>query len=94
MEYILHKWSVTEFGSNNIYMAPELRTKRLAGYRDDETQEVITGPIVKVEGKKITTWSGSVYILADINEEYLFWMQDQKIEFDPENPIKFKGKSQ
>lgn len=91
-EYILHKWSVTEFGNQDPYLAPECKTKRLVGYRDDETRKVITGPIVSVDGKKVTTYSGSVYHLDDVNQEYLAWLIDHQIEFDPDHPIKFKEK--
>jgi len=84
--YHLHKWAVVS--DNNPYRAPEARTISLTGFRDNETHQVITSQIVEIDGKYIRTWSGSIYILDDIDPEYLKWMQDNDIEYDPENPIK------
>jgi hypothetical protein len=84
----LHKWSVMEH--RDPFMAPEMSSKRLVGFRDDDPKQVITGPIVSIQGKTITTYSGSVYILEDVNPEYLKWMEDNGYPYDPENPIKDK----
>ena len=90
--YRLHKWSVES--ARDLWQAPELASIRLVGYRDDETEHrVITSPIVEINGKNITTYSGSVYILEDISPDYLQWMQDNGITFDPDNPIKDKRKN-
>jgi len=83
----LHKWSV----QSSPYDAPEIRNIRLVGYRDNETEHrVVTSPVVAIDGKKITTHKGSVYILEEIDPGYLAWMQENGIAFDPENPIKDK----
>lgn len=87
----LHNWSVTE--DRDPFRAPETIAKRLMGCRDDDPRYVITGPIISIQGKSITTYSGSVYILEDINPDYLKWMEDNGIQFDPENPIKDKRAS-
>lgn len=86
--YQLHKWAVV--GDGDPWVAPELCSKRLTGYRDKETKQVVTSPIVKVEGKKITTRSGSVYILEDVSEQYREWLRDSGIPFNPEQPIYHK----
>jgi len=89
--YKLNHWSLTD-NSSDPYQAPELNCKRLQGKRSSvmggEEHGVITSPIDKVEGRKITTVSGSIYMLGDIDPEYLRWMRDNGMTYDPENPIK------
>jgi hypothetical protein len=85
--YNLKKWSV---GFRNPFLPPELQGASLVGYRDGEDKPVITSAIVKAEGRNITTFSGSVYILEDIDPEYEAWLISQGIKYDPENPVKFK----
>jgi hypothetical protein len=89
--YHLHKWFVT--GRKDPYMAPEQVYKRLVGYRDNEDKQVTTSAIVNFQGRKITTYSGSIYFLEDIDPDYLQWMIDNSIQYDPENPIKGKNTS-
>ena len=89
-QYHLHKWSVQT--ETNPYIAPEMRSIQLVGFRDNETKRVVTSPVVKIDGKTITTRSGSVYLLQDISTEYLAWMMEQGIPYEVENPIKVKRK--
>lgn len=84
--YHLHKWYIV--GSNDPFLAPELRSIRLCGYRDDDVNKVLTSDVVAVDGRTVTTYSGSTYILEDIDSEYLFWLKQNNIEFDINNPIK------
>jgi hypothetical protein len=90
--YHLHYWSVQERA--NPYSAPEARKykRSLSGYRDNEESKVITSSIVKINGRKIETSSGSTYILQQIDEEYLTWMNDNGFTYDPDNPIADKTK--
>ncbi len=90
--YKLHHWSVQI--KPNPYAAPQTAGMdiRLVGYRDDESRAVITSPVMKVEGKTITTRSGSVYLLQDIDPAYEAWMKSVGIAYDPENPIKVVDK--
>ncbi len=87
-EYHLHKWSVSS--ENDPWKAPEAQAKCLAGIRCEDDQQVVTSPIVSIEGRRVTTASGSVYILEDIDPDYVTWMKDNDIEYDPENPIRIK----
>lgn len=87
-EYHLHKWAVVMDGDS--FTAPELIQKRLTGVRCDDDREIVTSTIVSVEGRRVTTYSGSVYNLEDVSPEFLSWMQENGIEFDPENPIKIR----
>lgn len=85
-EYHLHNWSVGDGG--DPWLAPELRCKRLHGYRCEDDRNIVTSEIVSVDGKRVTTYSGSIYILEEIDPNYLKWMQENGIEYNPENPIK------
>lgn len=89
--YKLFKWSVCDRGEDNYYKPPELRNKYLHGFREEPNgslKEISTSKIVDVDGRKITTYSGSVYILQDIDLVYLQFINDAGREHDPENPIK------
>jgi hypothetical protein len=89
--YRLHRWSVTQY-SDDPYLAPEQQCASLLGTRDTDGRFVKTSPVVKVEGKQITTRSGSVYILEDMDPDFRLWLEEEGIEYDPENPITFKKK--
>lgn len=86
--YHLFKWSVGM--PDNNFMAPELRTIHLVGFRDKDSKRIRTSYIVSVKGCEVKTSSGSTYILEDIDLEYLQWLNDQGIDYDPDNPIKMK----
>jgi hypothetical protein len=86
--YNLHRWSVESVGK--AYWAPEQMRIALAGFRDQDIKKVITSSIVHVNGREITTASGSIYILQDIDPDYLTWMEKEGIVYDPINPIKVK----
>lgn len=88
--YFLHNWSM-RYRHDNPYLAPELNPVCLVGFRDDEVKRIITSPIVAIDRKRITTKSGSIYILGDIDLEYLDWMKENNLPYDPENPIKIKN---
>lgn len=79
--YHLHRWSVVGSVKGTIY---------LSGYRDQETKKVTTSRVDKVNGREITTRSGSVYILEDIEPEYLQYLNDTGDTYNPENPIRVK----
>jgi uncharacterized protein CbrC (UPF0167 family) len=87
-EYHLHRWSVCSTG--DPFQAPELHPKRLAGLRCEDDREIVTSSIVSIDGRRVTTYSGSVYILEEIDPEFLSWMQENNMEYDPENPIKVR----
>lgn len=84
----LHRWSVIDTGS--AYDAPEARKLRLCGFRDQDTKRVHTSVVVEVNGREITTYSGSVYILEDIDPDYLQFLEDMGETYDPDNPIRVK----
>jgi len=87
--YHLHNWSVG-VSSEDAFSAPEQGAKRLHGCRCEDDLEVTTSVIVSVNGREITTSSGSIYILEEIDPEYLNWMKENNISYDEENPVKIK----
>jgi len=86
--YHLHRWSVG--GEVDPYLPPESQVIRLTGFRDQDTRAVTTSPIIEVNGREVTTYSGSVYILEDIDPDYLEFLDKRGEIFDPENPIRIK----
>ena len=86
--YHLHRWSIGTRFNQEPSAGPGQQHRSLFGIRAEDGREVVTSYIVKVEGKNITTYSGSVYILEDIDPTYLAWMTEHGYTYDPENPIK------
>lgn len=86
--YRLRKWSVSYAGTP--YDSPESIRISLRGYRNREKKPVLTSYIVKAEGRKITTYSGSIYILWDIDPDFLQWMKDNNIPYNEQAPITLK----
>lgn len=88
-EYNLHRWLVAGW-YDNPYLAPEANPICLIGYKAGDNKRTKTTPIKFANGTTITTESGSVYHLQDIHPDYLKWLDDHKIKYDPDNPIKIK----
>lgn len=89
MRYHLFRWSVTSM-YDNPYMAPEANPKCLIGFRDQETKRVRTSALASINGREVTTQSGSIYILEDMDPEYRQWLDDNGLECDPDNPIRVR----
>jgi hypothetical protein len=85
--YHLHRWSVID---TDPYAAPEARKLRLRGYRDQDAKRVHTSMVVEVRGREVETYSGSIYILEDIDPDYLDFLEELGEVYDPENPIRVK----
>lgn len=85
--YYLHRWSVV---GGDPYRPPEENVIRLSGFRDQDERKINTSVIVGVNGREVTTYSGSVYILEDIDPDYLNFLNDTGKIYDPINPIKVK----
>ena len=82
----LSNWSVQH--DNSPYTAPEAIIKYLVGIRDSDNKRIRTSYYVRVNGIEVTTSSGSVYILGEVDPEYRQWLFDHNIPFDINNPIK------
>lgn len=77
------------------YTAPELVTMSLVGHvtghpRKDDGARVRTSHIVKVNGRIVTTNSGTIYELGEPDQEYVKWCDESGHPFDPEQPFPFK----
>lgn len=95
---ILKNWFVCSKGggAENPYfpeiMQPHYLSGEVYGHpRFEDGKFVTTSRIVKVEGRQLTTKSGSVYYLEEPHPEYLEWMKDQGYEYNSDNPIKVKS---
>lgn len=90
----LENWSV----QGDRYQAPECAQPCLVGKvynhpksdRHPDGKKIRTSFIKKIEGKVITTYSGTVYCLGKPDSKYLQWIKNNNIKFDPENPIRKK----
>jgi hypothetical protein len=90
----LENWSLGN-APDDMYYAPEVRKVRLSGDvynhpRFEDGKKVTTSSVKEVNGKVITTSSGSVYELGEPEKEYLDYLKSINYTFDPENPIKVK----
>ena len=85
-EYKLENWSVVDI-PNSPYVPPECKRKCLSGLCPERAQEVyykipkefqeeviVTSPIHEINGKRITTRSGSIYILGEIDPKYVEYL--------------------
>jgi hypothetical protein len=86
-------WSTTVRGS--AWITPELRETILQGYiyghpKHDEGRRVHTSPIVKAEGRIVTTRSGTVYELGEPDPRWLRWLKANNLEYNEDNPIKVR----
>lgn len=91
----LEHWYLMRYSEQGLYTPPELIKIHLVGIvynhpdpRHHNGKEIITSFIVNVSGRYITTRSGSIYYLGEVDKEYKDWMDKNNINFDPENPIK------
>lgn len=77
------------------YTAPEQLQPRLQGrveghlwFKDGDS--ITTSSIVSVDGRIVTTKSGSIYQLMEVNPVYKDWVAKNRpdIQWDDENPIR------
>ena len=90
----LDLWAVVS-ASSDPYRAPEQAGIAISGilrdaspHDDREGRRVWTSRVVSVNGRVVTTRSGSVYHLGSIHPEYREWIRKNRPEWDWRNPIK------
>lgn len=89
---ILQNWSVSAVGGR--YDAPEIWQHFLVGkvYSHEKWPDghpITTSYIDKVDGRLITTRSGSIYQLGIVSQDYLEWCKKNKVHIPTkEMPIK------
>jgi len=90
MNYItLNNWFVPDL---DPFKAPEIKDGlHIIGVRSTDNVRVITSEVITCTGRLVRTNSGTLYMLGTVDSEYLNWMKEKNIAFDPANPIKIKG---
>jgi len=88
----LENWSMQEGPprAGDIYRAPETVGPRKHLHADHPIKPGMyftTSRIVESDGRLVQTKSGSVYRLGEPDPEWLAWMADNGIDFDPSQPI-------
>lgn len=80
----LENWSIG-IGGDDIYLAPELQPKYLHGLvyghpKFNDGEEINTSSIVRIDKDRemVLTYSGSEYVLGDIDPEYEKQFPDAK----------------
>ena len=91
----LNKWSTVSENATP-YMAPELIRLSLHGKVDNhpklgKNKEVTTSTIEKVDGRKITTRSGNLYILGKIDPNFRKFLKRTRPNWNWRKPITIKG---
>lgn len=94
----LRDWAVRP-GSDNAFLAPELGGIRLSGLayghpRFAAGHAVTTSQVIAVDGRRVTTESGRVYLLEGEPEAaYLAWLAEQGRAYNAERPIAVVSRS-
>ena len=78
------------------YLAPERAGLCLHGtvtghHRIPDGETIRTNRVAKVNGRTVVTESGTVYELGNPDPEYLAWMAQHNIPFDPDFPIRVRS---
>lgn len=84
----LQDWSIR----SDPYQAPEVRGVYVAGTRPDG-KTIVSSRIIGIDGRKLHTESGSVYVLGRIRPSYRRWLAGKGIEYNPRQPVRFIGGS-
>lgn len=82
---------MAEITLNNWSVVNVRRKLRLAGVPSSglkEGKHVITSWITDVNGRVVTTSSGTRYLLGKIEDEYLHWMKEHRYAYNEKEPIK------
>jgi hypothetical protein len=90
----LEQWALRTLRPGS-FTAPEFADLVLTGYvlehpKHTSGKRVRTSPVVQVQGNRVTTASGSVYILGEPEEGYAQYCREIGLPIDPEQPIRVK----
>jgi hypothetical protein len=83
-------WSVTQ--GDVRYIAPEERVSRVQGVVQDHPcfpadAKIVSSPLDTVEGRIVTTRSGTRYQLGRIDPQYRAYLKRNGYQYDPHNPV-------
>ena len=93
--YRLKEWGVV-YGDAIGFTPPELCDLHAVGIIYDhpafpDGKLIKTSPVVKADGRALTTYSGSIYILdGSPSQDYLDFLKEIDYEYDDDNPVKIK----
>lgn len=87
----LDNWSVC-FAPRDRYTPPEMSQKSLQGNafghpKHDDGKHIATSLPVKVDGRIVTTCSGSVYKLGRIDPKYRQWLKENFPNWNWRKPL-------
>jgi hypothetical protein len=88
----IENWSITWWAER--YTAPECAKFQLQGDvignpKFEDGKYIRTSDIMEIDGSRVTTRSGSVYILGEPKREYVEWCRENCCHVPtPEEPIK------
>lgn len=86
----IENWSCV--GQKDPYLPPEALCISLQGnvyghpsFMDGD--EVVTTPVISAKGLNVRVASGRVYILGKVSDEYREWLEQNRPNWDKNNPI-------
>lgn len=90
----IEHWAVADAHGASEYEAPESRPRALVGRvfghpRKQNGEFVKTSEIVEVIGRRVTTASGTVYLLGQVDPMYADYLLEQGRVLDEDEPIRF-----
>ena len=89
VEILLNQWSTTS--SADAYKAPEQITLHLQGIAENHPRlgkgPITSSPIVKVNGRRVFTKSGSIYRLGKIDKKFRKYLREIRPQWDWREPI-------
>ncbi len=90
---VIDNWACV-YNDEQAFLPPELRVLLIKGTvtghpKYPDGKRIQTSRVRRVENKIVYT-QNSVYRLGEPKKDWLDWMEENGIKFDPENPIKIK----
>lgn len=90
-DVFLDEWSV-DYANEDPWQAPECAGIVLIGKvtghpKKPNGARIKTSEVVRVEGRRVYTASGTAYWLKEPSAKYLAWLAEHRPNWDPENPI-------
>lgn len=88
----IEQWYVA-WTDSNPYLPPEQRGKSIIGLvygsaKFPDGEQIKTGPVKAVDGRKITTMSDETYELGEPEPGYLAFLEHSGIKYDEVEPMK------
>lgn len=89
-DVLINEWSV-QVRQGETHLPPNQSGRlggRVYGHPDfPDGSFVTTSRVMSAEGRQVTTESGTVYRLGEPSKDYLRWLKDNNLSYDPEHPV-------